>query len=71
MKSLQDEMEAEALLGRDINLEKARQLAYDGDIAAMSAEISKQVGTAADWDKMRAHEKQCRFFTQILFYVSS
>jgi len=57
-QSIQDEMEAEALLGRDINLEKARQLAYDGEIADMAVEISKQVGTSADWSAMAAHERK-------------
>jgi len=56
-QSLNDEMEAEALLGRDINLEKARQLAFDGKIAEMGAEITKQVGTAAEWESMRGHER--------------
>lgn len=39
--SIQAELEAELLLGKDINLEKARQFALQGDMGKMSKEILK------------------------------
>ncbi len=41
--SITKELEAELLLGRDINLEKARELAFNNDIAGALAEVSKIV----------------------------
>ena len=41
--SITKELEAELLLGRDINLEKARELAFNNDIAGALAEVSKLV----------------------------
>ena len=42
--SLTKQMEASVLLGRDINLDRARSLALSGDIAGVQAEIVKAVG---------------------------
>ena len=56
--SIEAEMEAQVLTGKNINLEKARQLAYDGKIEDMAAEISKQVGTAAEWEAMRPEARK-------------
>ena len=42
-ESITKELEAELLLGRDINLEKARELAFNNDIAGALAEVSKIV----------------------------
>ena len=39
--SIQSELEAELLLGKDINLEKARQLALEGDMAGVAEEVLK------------------------------
>jgi hypothetical protein len=47
--SIESELSAELLLGKNLNFEKARLLALNGDIAAASAEIAKQVGTSADF----------------------
>lgn len=41
--SLAAEMEAEVMLGKDLNLNKARALALDGDAAGATAEVMKQV----------------------------
>lgn len=38
-QSIQDEMEASVLVGKDINLQKARELAYQGKIAESTNEI--------------------------------
>jgi hypothetical protein len=47
--SITAELEAELLLGKDLTLEKARQAALNGDLATVAEEISKQIGTAADF----------------------
>jgi hypothetical protein len=39
--SIQSELEAELLLGKDINIEKARQFALQGDMGKMSEEVLK------------------------------
>lgn len=50
--SLTAEMEAEVLLGRELNLDKARIAALNGDIAGFNREIAKQGITAASFGKM-------------------
>jgi len=56
--SLNSEMEASALLGKEISFDKARQAAHDGDMVAYATEIAKQVGTTAEWEKMGRVEKE-------------
>ena len=56
--SLNDEMEASALLGRQVNLQKARELSLAGDIEGFQTEILKQVGSQAQFDKMNVLQKQ-------------
>ena len=51
-KSISAQFELQALTGRQINLDSARQLALQGDIAGASAEVLKQVGSIADFDSM-------------------
>ena len=50
--SISKELSAELLLGKDINLEKARQAALNNDLATVAEEIAKQAGSAADFAKM-------------------
>ena len=50
--SIQNELEAELLLGKNINLEKARQAALDNDLATLAVEIKKQAGSAEEFAKM-------------------
>ena len=50
--SIANELEAELLLGKDINLEKARQAALDNDLATLAKEISSQVGSSAEFAEM-------------------
>ena len=57
-QSIADELEAELLLGQDLNLEKARQLALDGDLVGMSKEIQKQGITANKFFKMNRIEQE-------------
>lgn len=52
--SIQAEMEAELLLGRNLNLEKARQYALENDIAGLAKELGKQGITSAKFGDMNA-----------------
>lgn len=56
--SLSRQYEFQALSGKQINLDKARQLALDGDLAGMAEEVAKQAGSYADFQKMGRLEKE-------------
>jgi hypothetical protein len=56
--SIESELSAELLLGKDLNFEKARQLSLNNDIAGAAEEIAKQVGTSADFTKMNAIQQE-------------
>ena len=56
--SITSELEAELLIGRDLTLEKAKQAALDNDLATVSEEIAKQVGSAADFAKMNVLQQE-------------
>lgn len=56
--SLTAEMEAEVLLGRDLNLDKARLASLNGDIAGFNREINKQGITAASFGKMNMLQQE-------------
>lgn len=50
--SLADEMEARVITGKNINLDKARELALNGDIAGLQDELLNQAGSLEDFTKM-------------------
>ena len=50
--SIESELEAELLTGKELNLEKARLAALTGDYATLAKEISKEAGTFAEFSKM-------------------
>lgn len=50
--SIEKELNAELLTGRQLNLERARAAALSGDQVTLAEEIAKNVGTAADFAKM-------------------
>jgi len=50
--SLQKEMEARAITGKNIQLDKARELALNGDIAGLQDELLNQAGSLQDFQKM-------------------
>ncbi len=50
--SIASELEAELLIGRDLNLEKAREYALAGDTVGLMQEISKEAGTQEDFNNM-------------------
>jgi len=56
--SIAAELEAELLTGKELNLEKARQAALDGDMATLSAEIAKNVGSAEEFGKMNRIQQE-------------
>ena len=51
-ESIKNELEAELLLGKNINLEKARQAALNNDLATLAQEIAEQAGTSAEFAEM-------------------
>jgi hypothetical protein len=56
--SISDELSAELLLGKDLNFERARGLALNGDIAAASTEILNQVGSAKKFGDMNVIQQE-------------
>ena len=56
--SLNAEVQASVMLGRNVNLQKARELALTGDLEGFQKEILKQVGGQAKWDKMNVLQKK-------------
>lgn len=57
-QSIESELEAELLLGKDLSLEKARQAALNGDLATVSDEIAKNVGSAAEFASMNRAQQE-------------
>ena len=56
--SIAAELEAELLTGKELNLEKARTAALNGDMATLSAEIAKQGITAEKFGKMNRIQQE-------------
>ena len=56
--SIRNELEAELLLNKDINLERARQAALNNDLATVAKEISEQVGTSAEFAEMNRIQQE-------------
>lgn len=56
--SINAEMEASVLLGREVNLERARELAFAGDLEGMQKEIMRQVGSEADFQRMNVVQRE-------------
>jgi hypothetical protein len=50
--SLEKEMEARVLTGKNINFDLARQYALNNDIASLQEEMLNQLGSAAEFEKM-------------------
>lgn len=55
---LEAEMKANVLTGKNMNLNKARQLALDGDIAAAAAEAVNQAGDYDEFMKMKPYQQK-------------
>lgn len=56
--SINKQMEASVLLGRSINLDKARELALNGDLEGATREVLNNVGGAAEFTKMNVIQKK-------------
>jgi hypothetical protein len=56
--SIQKELEAELLIGRDLNLERARLLALNGDIEGATRELISQAGTLEELQGMNVLQQQ-------------
>jgi hypothetical protein len=57
-QSIEAELSAELLTGKDLNLERARQLALNNDIAGMAEEINNQIGSSAEYTKMNRIQQE-------------
>ena len=51
-------MQLSVLLNRNINIDKAQQLAFEGDIAGATAEMLNQLGGITAWNKMNYYQKK-------------
>ena len=60
--SIEAELEAELLTGKELNLERARMAALTGDNATLAAELAKNFGTAQEFSKQNvlAQEAQAK-----------
>lgn len=56
--SIAAEMEAELLLGKDLNLDKARAAALSGDQATLAAELAKNLGTAEEFGNLNVIQQE-------------
>ena len=56
--SIEAEMEARVLTGKELNLDKARELALEGDVAGAAAEVMDQVGGINEFNKMNIIQKE-------------
>ena len=56
--SIAKEMEAELLIGKDLNLERARQAALQGDSATLAKELAKNIGSAAEFGKKNVIQQE-------------
>ena len=50
--SIENELSAELLIGKELNLDRARFAALNNEVATVAKEISSQIGTAAEFGKM-------------------
>jgi len=57
-QSISSELEAELLTGKDLNLERARAFALNGNIEGLTAEITKNVGNAEQFSKMNRLQQE-------------
>ena len=56
--SIEAQMEASMMLGRNINTDAARRLALEGDLVGMQKEVMKQVGNEAEFNAMNTLQRQ-------------
>lgn len=56
--SINDEMEASAMLGREVNFQRARELAFQNDIEGATKEMLRQVGGIEEFNRMNLFQRQ-------------
>ena len=56
--SIANEMEAELLLGRQLNLDKARQAAATGNMAVLAEELNRLTSEGVDFNEMNVFQQQ-------------
>ncbi len=56
--SINEELEASALLGRSVNFQTARQLAYEGDIVGARKEALKQIESVGDFTRLNVYQQE-------------
>jgi len=56
--SIEKQMEASVLLGRQLNLDKARELSLMGDLEGLQKEVLKQVGSEAEFNAMNVVQRK-------------
>ena len=56
--SINKQMEASVLLGREINLDKAREASLNGDLVGATEEMLKNVGGEAEFNKMNVVQRK-------------
>ena len=56
--SIEAQMEAQVLLGRNVNLNKARELSFTGNLAGLATELKNIVGTEAEFSRMNLLQRQ-------------
>ena len=57
-QSISNEIEAELLTGKELNLEKARTAALNNDLATVAQEISRQAGNSAEFAAMNRIQQE-------------
>ena len=56
--SIEAQMEASMMTGRAINTDRARELMLAGDTEGMMKEVTKQIGSQADWNAMNIAQRK-------------
>ena len=56
--SISNEIEASVMIGKQLNFQKARQLALDGDIAGATKNIVDQLGSEAEFNKLNVLQRE-------------
>ena len=57
-QSIQSEMEAEMLIGKQLNLDRARQLALEGDLDGVMKEVTDNLVSQAEWSEMNVIQRR-------------
>jgi len=57
-ESIEDQISAELITGKELNLERARLLALNGDVAGSMQEMLSQIGSAAEFSQMNVLQQE-------------